>query len=36
MGTVSLDPRDFNACVIFSDGDNLGTITPAKDVSFFG
>lgn len=34
IGTVSLDPRDFSACVIFSDGDYLGTITPAKDDGF--
>lgn len=33
-GSVPLHSRDAAASVIFSDGENLGTVLAAKDVSF--
>lgn len=34
-GSVLLHSRDESASVIFSDGDNLGTISPSRDVRFY-
>lgn len=31
-GSVPLHNRDVSATVVFSDGDHLGVISPAKDV----
>jgi hypothetical protein len=30
---VNLEGKDWGSCVMFSDGENLGMITSAKDVS---
>jgi hypothetical protein len=30
---VNLEGKDWGACVMFSDGESLGMITSAKDVS---
>lgn len=34
-GAVALHSRDATASVVFSDGEYLGTISPAKDVSYY-
>lgn len=32
---VALEGRDWSSCVMFSDGENLGLITSAKEVSLY-
>lgn len=34
-GVAVLEGRDWPSSVMFSDGDNLGMITAAKDVNFY-
>lgn len=34
-GSVPLHTRDAMASVVFSDGEHLGTISPAKDVRLY-